>query len=282
MYPTLVRLPALGLAVQSYHVLIVLAAIVCFVIGPRWAHRLEGIDPRRTRRALAIMAVFTFAGGRLHFVINQWMLFAPHPIDAFKVWSGGLHAAGAIIGLGVATVGVSRFARLPLGKLGDGLAPTIGIGIAIARIGCFLQGCCFGVTCSWRWCISFPRDSYVYEYHRSLGLLPPAATAAAPIHPLQLYFSAAGLAVTAVALWTHRHKRYEGQVALMSLLVFSLSAAALEFLRADYYPRAYWGPLPQLEWTALALMVGAIAGLFLARPAVGRGWRTVSRSSTQK
>src|SRR5262249_29844430 len=115
MYPTVARFPDLGVVVQSYHVLILLAAIVCFVIGPRWAQRLEGIDARTIRRAFIVLAVLTFAGGRIHFVINQWMLFAPHPLDAFKLWTGGLHATGAIVGLVVAAIIVSRYWRLPLG-----------------------------------------------------------------------------------------------------------------------------------------------------------------------
>jgi phosphatidylglycerol:prolipoprotein diacylglycerol transferase len=261
MYPTLVRLPALGLTVSSYHTLILLAAIVCFVIGPRWAERLEGIDRRIMQRAFLVVAVATFAGGRLHFIINQWALFAGRPLDALKIWSAGLHASGAIAGLVLSAIWAAHHWRLPLGQFADGMAPTIGIGIAIARIGCFLQGCCFGLTCTWPWCMRFPRDTYIYEYHQSLGLLQPGAGATAPVHPLQLYFSAAGLALTAVALWTRRRKRYHGEAALAALLTYSVSAAALEFFRADNYPRAYWGPLPQLEWMALGMLVATAAAL---------------------
>jgi phosphatidylglycerol:prolipoprotein diacylglycerol transferase len=153
---------------------------------------------------------------------------------------------------------------MPLGKLADGLIPTIGIGIAIARLGCFLQGCCFGTVCTLPWCVSFPSSAYVYSFHVQEGLAAQGASHSAPVHALQLYFSAGGLLLTAVALWLLPRKRYDGQVALVALVVYGISAAALEFFRADAFPRAYWGPLPQLEWTALGITAVASVALFLA------------------
>lgn len=270
MHP-LFHLPGFDVTLPAYHTLILLAAAVCLAIGPRWAQRLEGIEPRTTLKALAFLGAAAFIGGRLHFVVNQWGLFAPRPLDALKVWSGGLHAGGAIVGIVVAGWWIGRRGPIRLAPLADGIAPTVGVGIAIARLGCFLQGCCFGSVCAWPWCISFPRNTYIYEYHESLSVLPPGASETAPIHPLQLYFAAAGLAVTAVALWVHGHKRFDGQVALAALLMHSISAAVLELLRADYYPRAYWGPLPQLEWMALAMTVAAAAALIFAHVRAGRG-----------
>ena len=54
------------------------------------------------------------------------------------------------------------------------------------------------------------------------------------------------------------------------LILYAITAAVLEFLRADYFPRAYWGPVPQLEWTALALTVLAAIGLVVAGRVRGR------------
>src|SRR5262249_7293406 len=92
----------------------------------------------------------------------------------------------------------------------------------------------------------------------------------ASIHPLQLYFAAAALAIAATALWLRRRKRYDGQVALVGLVLFSASAAALEFFRADQPLRLYWGPLPQLEWTALPMTPAPIAPLAVAEYAHSR------------
>jgi hypothetical protein len=63
------------------------------------------------------------------------------------------------------------------------------------------------------------------------------------------------------ALALHRRKRYDGQVALATLAGFSLSTAVIECFRADYGASPYWGPLPQLLWTAIAMSVVSVAAL---------------------
>jgi phosphatidylglycerol:prolipoprotein diacylglycerol transferase len=264
VHPILIDLPALGLAIPAYNTLLFLAVAVCFSLGPRWLMALEGIEPGRSRRALLWLGLAVFAGARLHYVANQWEDFADRPRAALAVWSGGLHAGGGIIALALTAPLILPRLGLPAGAFADGLIPTAGIGIAIARLGCFLHGCCFGSTCTWPWCVSFPHETYIHTFHASLGLLPPDAARTLAIHPLQLYFAAAGLGLTALALWLHPRRRYAGQVALVALVLHSASAAALEFLRADYHPRIYWGPLPQLEWVALAMTAGAVGALAVA------------------
>jgi len=264
MHPVLIDIPSLGITILSYRVCLLLAVLVCWVVGPRWVAALEGLDPWRVFRAMVWLGVAAFAGARLHFVVTHWADFADRPLAALQFWSGGLHAGGGIVLLAVAAPFVLGRLRLPLGRFADGFAPTVGIGIAIARLGCFLHGCCFGTLCSWPWCLTFPRDTYIYQYHTDLGLLPPGAERTLPIHPLQLYFAAAGLMITAVALWLHPRKRYDGEVALVGLVLFSTSTALLEFLRADAQPRLYWGALPQLTWIALGMSVVSLVALAAA------------------
>jgi phosphatidylglycerol:prolipoprotein diacylglycerol transferase len=232
-------------------------------LGPRWAHALEGIDPGVTRRALIAVSVAVFAGGRLHVVLNYLSYYAARPAAALRFWAG-LHAGGAIVGLVLAAPFVVRRLGVPLGKLADAIVPVSGIGIAIARLGCFLHGCCFGTTCTLPWCVSFPRGSEAWQLHADAGLLPAGAERAAPVHPLELYFAAAGVLITLVALWLHPRKRYDGQVALVALALFSAAAAWLEPFRAEVPQRVHWGPLPELEWIALAMTVTAVVALGVA------------------
>ena len=280
MHPTLIDSGPLGITLPSYYVLLATAVVVCLWIGPQWAEALEGVDRRKTRRALLLLGLFAFGGGRLHYVVNQWHLFADRPFAALEPWSGSLHAGGAITSVALAAPVVFRRCALPIGKVADGIAPAVGIGIAIARFGCFLHGCCFGMPCQWPWCVSFPRVSYIYTYHVSLGLLSEGATRSAAVHPLQLYFAAAGLGITAIALAVRLRKAYDGRAALVALLVYSVSAAVLEFFRADYYPRVYWGPLPQLEWVALAMTLAAAAALGAAELVHRHAWSVSRRTPT--
>ena len=95
MHP-LIHVPLLGWTIPSYAALYLLAGLFSLVVGPRWIGFLADLDRKRTRRATAVLFVVALAGGRLHFVVTNWPLFAGHPVAALALWSGGRHAAGAL------------------------------------------------------------------------------------------------------------------------------------------------------------------------------------------
>ncbi|HXJ35542.1 MAG TPA: prolipoprotein diacylglyceryl transferase family protein [Candidatus Eisenbacteria bacterium] len=262
MHPILIDLPFLR--VTSGDAMLLVAVVFTWWIGPRWAASLEGLDVGRVRRASVVLSLVALAGARAHFALNFWNVYADHPVDVLKPWIGGFHVGGAVIALVAAAPWVTRRQGLPLGKFGDGVTPVVGVALAIQRVGCLLHGCCFGTTCDWPWAITFPPQSAVYATQEYLGWLEPGATRSLPVHPLQIYFMAAGLALAAVALWVQRRKRYDGQVALVGLVVLSASAAGLEFFRGEFGGRVWWGSLPQLEWTALAMLAAAFVALAAA------------------
>lgn len=252
MLPVLVDFPQLGVAIHSRGLMIVLAAVLCHLVGPRSIEWLSGVDRRQARRALLWLLPPAFIGARLHYLLNQW------PQQA-AFWEGGMHAGGAIIAMAISLPLVLRHLSIPLGAFADAVVPLIAGGIAVARLGCFLRGCCYGSYCTWPWGVHFPSNALPYVD----GTIP----AGSPLHPVQLYFVASALGVALFALWMHARKRYDGEVALLSVLLYSLSAAAIELFRADHAGRVYWGPLPQLEWTALAMVAGSLAALAAARTA---------------
>lgn len=259
MHQLLFADPAHGVSLRTSHAFLLLAVVVCCWHGARQLRVLDPIGWRRARSGFLLLAVAPWIGGHLHFLINNWSFALAKPAWIFFPWTG-LHAGGAVIGLALSLPLVLRRYALPVGRIADALVPTIGIGIILGRLGCFAEGCCFGRVCAWPWCIAFPKGPYIYEFHLSQGYITPAATHSAPVHPLQLYFAAVGAVLIALSYWLQPRRRYAGQVALAALMVFSIGAAALEVIRDDYYPRVYWGPLPQLQWTALAMtMVSTVA-----------------------
>ena len=264
MYAESMQIPLLGSQMRVPVLMIPLAAIFAVSLVLYLAKIREGLRIRHVVLAAVLLTPVVFTGGHLHFLLNHRDFVAGGSLVTLKFWTGSMHAGGAIVAFALTAPFVLRLCRIPVGKLLDAVAPAAGIGVAIARVGCFLQGCCFGTVCYWPWCLSFPKSAYIYTFHEHLGVLPAHGLYSAPIHPLQLYFSASGLLLTVVALWLYPRKRYDGQVALVVLLLYGVSAAVLEFFRADYYPRAYWGPLPQLEWTALAITGVAAVALLVA------------------
>jgi phosphatidylglycerol:prolipoprotein diacylglycerol transferase len=146
-------------------------------------------------------------------------------------------------------------------------------------LGCALHGCCFGSRSDLPWAVSLPPGSSAFLTQAEQRLIPPAAGASLPVHPLPLYFSAVALLIAALALWMGASKRYEGRRALWFLVLFSASSAVLEPLRADDPFRVYWGPLPQLLWVSAGMAVVFLAVLTVVER---RAWRARQAAAARR
>ena len=265
MYPHSVSLPALGISLNWENLMTLVAAAVALGVGPRLAWMLEGIEPARARRAGLAMTLVALYGGHLLWVYNQWSYVSTRTAVAaayilLAPWNG-LHAPGCALAVVLAAPWVFPRFGVPVAKALD-LGPVVfGIALMLARFGCFLQGCCWGTRCNAVWCVSFPPDTAPFDHQRLMRMIPQTASGSLPVHPLQLYFAAAALAMAVSALFLYRRKKYDGQIALVGLLWFGASSAALEFFRHDFQLRAWVGPLPQLAWLGIMLCLVAIGGL---------------------
>jgi phosphatidylglycerol:prolipoprotein diacylglycerol transferase len=137
------------------------------------------------------------------------------------------------------------------------------VGLAIGRIGCFLNGCCYGGPCDLPWAVCFPPESPPWLDHMEAGLLPrPVAGAgmpwSLPIHPAQLYaaIDAALLALVAV-LFTPLARR-DGEVFALVLTLHPISRMLLEAIRVDE-PPALGTPLSISQLVSLVLLAAATA-----------------------
>lgn len=86
-----------------------------------------------------------------------------------------------------------------LAVMADALAPSVGIGAAMVRLGCFLSGCCFGVRSELPWALRFPAHSPPWEPHLQAGWIGPGWPESLSVHPLQLYFILLSLLAAALA-----------------------------------------------------------------------------------
>jgi phosphatidylglycerol:prolipoprotein diacylglycerol transferase len=272
MHPVLIISPHLGVTVYAYQTCLALAVVIGIVLATFWASRLEAQRPWRALGASIILAGVILGGARVHYLLARWHQLATDPFAPLHVGSG-LHAPGGVIGLLVFAPLVFRLFDLDGWKFADVCAPTGGVVMGIVRVGCFLNGCCVGVPCDWPWCVTFPRTAYLFLLHAQARLVGPQDARTAPVHPLQLYFAAVGLAIAAAALLLYRRKRFDGQIGLGALVAFSASSAVLELFRADYPERVYWAGVPQLLWVTAAMSAAAAAWLAVA------GRRAASRRS---
>jgi phosphatidylglycerol:prolipoprotein diacylglycerol transferase len=239
-----------------------LTVIVGWIATLYFARTAAGLPPLKVAATMVLLSAFAYAGARIHYLLTN-------PVEAtpWTVLTGsGAHAAGGMIGLILGLLVIPRRFGLPLRVMADVSALATGLALATYRVGCLLRGCCFGIRSDLPWAIRYPRQSIAFMVHADARLIPYDAEWSAPVHPLPLYFATVAIAITVVARWRYPHRRYDGQIALLSLALFSLSTLGLEFLRAPIRGQTWWGPLPQLVWIALTLSVASVLLLVVCEP----------------
>ena len=158
-----------GLPIRGYGVML-LAGISAGVGMALYRARQAGLEPE-TIFSLAIwLVIFGVVGARLFHVVEYWNeSFAGRPpletlIKILNVPDGGLVVYGALIGAAIGFVVFVRRNRLPLLALADIAAPSMAIGLAFGRIGCLMNGCCYGGQTDLPWAVTFPKySSRFYE-----------------------------------------------------------------------------------------------------------------------
>ena len=195
-------------------------------------------------------------GARLLFVLIGWHDYrsAPDfPSNLFKVWQGGLSFHGGLLGGIAAGVTYCFLKRLPVLKVADLFTPGVMLAYAIGRVGCFLNGCCYGAPTTMPWGIRFHEDGY---------LTPPS-------HPTQVYSALISLVFFGGLVWLQNHRRYLGQVACWYILLAATERFLMEIWRAGTTSDVVTvGPihvLTDVQWLCLAMAAVALGGMAFLR-----------------
>ena len=144
-----------GLKVFGYGTMLVLAFVSSTWLA-YWRAERERLDPEVIGDMSFWVFLFGLIGARLFYCIEYWGDEIKSLWDVVQYWKGGIVYYGGIVG-GVAAFFVYRRLRpFPLRPYMDVLAPSIAIGTLFGRLGCFLNGCCFGDICQLPWAVSFP------------------------------------------------------------------------------------------------------------------------------
>jgi phosphatidylglycerol:prolipoprotein diacylglycerol transferase len=270
MHPRLFTIPAFDLlrwhlgpfTLPTYGVLIAIAFLAGLYVASREAQR-EGLDAERITDLALYVLIAGIVGARLLLLAIDWRFYISHKREILSavLQSGGVFYGGLLLALPVAWWYTRRH-NLDGWRTADVLAPGVVIGQAIGRLGCLAAGCCHGRPATVPWAITF-RDVYTY---RLIGT--PLDT---PLHPTQLYESAACLLIFGALLWIGRHKRFQGEVALAYLVLYSVARFIIEFYRGDKargFP--FGGTLSTSQWIAIPLALGAALFFFYLMRKSGR------------
>jgi phosphatidylglycerol---prolipoprotein diacylglyceryl transferase len=216
MHPELFAL--FGFTFKAYSFFTCLA-LVAVLIGTAWLAGRRGLSRPKTVITLSVMAIGAFIGARLLHIGLNYGLYKSDPTLALSLDFRGFSLYGGIILSAVVGLISCRILSLDPWRMADSGAPFLGFGIALMRVGCFLNGCCFGKVTGMAWGVRFPALSQAHIYQLSRG--EAGLLAALPVHPVQIYEFLAALIASGVAIFLMRRRFAEGLAALSFGIIFT-------------------------------------------------------------
>jgi phosphatidylglycerol---prolipoprotein diacylglyceryl transferase len=179
MHPQFFRIPFLNMPIYGYGLMMVFAFLGCQWLAGYLAKR-RGYDPEVFVNATLIALIVGVIGSRMSHVLENWSDFTRPELSIWQnLWnmvnirSGGLTFYGGLILAAPAVAFYFVYKKIPLRAAMDLSAPCITLGLAIGRIGCFLNGCCYGAQCTLPWAVEFPYGSNAYIDDVEQGKITP-------------------------------------------------------------------------------------------------------------
>ncbi|MEI6631827.1 MAG: prolipoprotein diacylglyceryl transferase [bacterium] len=229
MHPIICKLGPFS--IYSYGLMLAIAFLLSVSLAKVQAKK-EQIDPE----VIFNLSFFSFLcgiiGARIFYIVENIGYYLGEPLEIFMLQHGGLSWFGGLIGGFIFWTAYLKKKRLPLYKTLDLIAPFLALAQAIGRIGCLLNGCCFGKP----------------------YLLIPA----------QLLSSLALLVIFIILRLLQERPHRGGEVFFTYLLLYSLKRLSIEFYRADNPPVIYGLNLFQLL-SLLALFLGLVKLILIKR-----------------
>jgi phosphatidylglycerol:prolipoprotein diacylglycerol transferase len=203
------------ITVYSWGLSLSIAIIAGTLVGLKLARRI-GMNSEQVVDFALSLVVGGIVGARLFFVfVYEPEYYLKEPLQIFALWNGGMVYYGAFLGgLVTGTWYVVRH-KMPFWTLADLVALPLILGYSIVRIGCFLNGCCYGKLTTSFLGVMFPQVDEVSRY------------------PTQIFSSLFGFALFVFLMWLYERKKFEGQVFLSLVIFYSIGRIVIEAFREN-------------------------------------------------
>jgi len=237
------------------------------LLAARWRARRSNVSPD-TVTDLCVAALFGgIVGSRIFFVAQQAGYYfdtSRHDysiLDLFKIWEGGLVFYGGLLGAIPAVLLVVHWRKERLLNVLDVMAPTTALGMAFGRMGCLMRGCCYGVPLTGKpwYGLVFPPDSLPYADPSGIPIAPGT-----PLFPSQIVSAFAWFTIFVILSFYFKHRRREGEVGGLLLVLYGLQRFNIEFFRGDTHLP---GELSIAHWISIVVFFAGLGLIVYCRNA---------------
>lgn len=253
MYPKL--FPIYGpLEINSFNAAIMLG-LALFFLAVR-AHRdLEKYISKSDFFSISVeSAIAGIIGGRLLHVISEWNEYTSF-FEMISIWNGGLSVLGALAGVLGYSIWALKQKNIPILPVYDRAALYAPLLHGVARIGCFLAGCCYGSPTTHAWGVIYTHPLVIAPHNIQ-------------IHPTQLYSSLLFFGIFIVLWYISTKQTATGELCLLYLIAMSFERWFVDFFRGDRIMLTHPHPLSFFsfyQWVSLLIFTGALTALVYLR-----------------
>jgi len=256
------------IVLRAYSTFYTLAWVVALAAGTAVAAR-RGFTWWKVLLIFAAALALGIVGARALDLGVNWSWYAEDPSRIYDVGFRGFALYGGLV-LALATAALlGRKFHLPVWRLADSAVPGLVAGIVLMRVGCFLNGCCFGTTTGLPWGVVYPLGSPAWAHQVATGQIGLLDSAVLPVHPTQIYEIIAALVVGTLAVWFMCRRDPEGQPRSPDGLPFLVFALGFTAFRAfNHLLRAQMVSVTMPRWAYpafYAVVCAAVAVIILTR-----------------
>lgn len=220
---------------KSYSLFMIIGAVLVITISI-WNIKRAGLSIKSSSVCFLSMIIGVLIGARILNVLLNWDYYMANSERILAINTAGFSLMGGLILAGILGVTSAKLLELDFWKLGDSVAPGLGLGLVSMRIGCFLNGCCYGLPTKLSWAVKFPYDSFAHRYYLSKQLASAKfslfnSLASPSLHPTQIYEIVGALIATIIAIIIIRRKEKSGIAILSFSIIFTLTRLVNHFFR---------------------------------------------------
>lgn len=240
------------LSFKAYSLFMFLGGLLAITVS-LYNIKKAGLSIKSSLLRLLSMVIGMLLGARILNVLINWDYYMVNSYRIFSLNTAGFSLMGGLILASIFGLVTSILLKLDIWQLGDSIVPGLGLGLVFMRMGCFLNGCCYGLPSKLPWSVTYPYNSLAHKYYLSkkglsTGFSLFKSFASPSLHPTQIYEMIGILLGMLLALVIIKKKKTKGLGILSFSLVFTITRLINHFFRVhpdtnivgfSFYPILY-------------------------------------------